>query len=312
MSNRLKEREAASRETVSRAALRVTNEGSGQTRSRRVRVDDVELHCEIAGEGEPLLLVHGLGSCTEDWTPQIERFRQDYRVIAFDLRGHGRSSKPREGYSIPRFARDTALLLEALDTGPVHVVGISLGGMVAFQLAVDAPELVKSMTIVNSGPLVPAQTFKQRLPLYVRLLYIRTLGLRRMAKMIAKRLFPEPGQADLRNQFIERLAANDKRCYVASLRAIFAGWGVAERLGDIRCPVLFLAADQDYTPVELKQTFVDRMPDARMVVIPDSRHALPMEKPREFNRALADFLDPLTARGHGASFNTRNSIGETL
>jgi pimeloyl-ACP methyl ester carboxylesterase len=287
--DRLKDREAASEGAV-RKGRDVSGRGSPPVESRRVRVDDVELYCEIAGEGEPLLLLHGLGSCTADWAPQIERFRQDYRVIAFDLRGHGRSSKPREGYSIPRFAKDTAILLDALGAGPVHVVGLSLGGMVAFQLAVDAPERVKSLTIVNSGPMVPAATFKQRIPLYVRLLSIRTLGLRRMGKMIAKRLFPEPGHADLRNQFIERLAANDKRCYLASLRAIFAGWGVAEHLGDIRCPVFFVAADQDYTPVELKQSFVARIPDARMVVIPDSRHALPLEKPDEFNRALADFL----------------------
>lgn len=247
-----------------------------------------------------MLLIHGLGSCGADWGPQIEHFRQGYRVMTFDLRGHGRSSKPREGYSIERFARDTAALLDALETGPVHVAGISLGGMVAFQLAVDAPQRVKSMTVVNSGPEVPARTFKQRLPLYVRLFYIHTLGLRRMAEKIAKRLFPVPGQAELRRRFIERLAGNEKRCYVASLRAIFAGWGVTERLADVRCPVLFIAADQDYTPVELKRSYVDRLPNAGMVVIPDSRHALPMEKPREFNRALADFLTPLAARADGA------------
>jgi 3-oxoadipate enol-lactonase len=278
----------------------VTGKSFAPIESRRVHVDDVELYCEIVGHGEPLLFIHGLGSCNADWGPQIECFRQDYRVITFDLRGHGRSSRPYDGYSIERFAQDAIVLLDALETGPAHVVGISLGGMVAFQLAVDAPRLVKSLTIVNSGPVVPAQTLRQRMPLYVRLLYIRTLGLRRMAKMIAKRLFPEPGQAALRSSFIDRLAGNDKRCYVASLRAIFAGWGVADRLSDIRCPVLFIAADQDYTPVELKQAYVDRLPTARMVVIPDSRHALPMEKPPEFNRALADFLARLEGRADGA------------
>lgn len=296
-----KEREVASGEPAhGTEGVPVAGESPAPIESRRVRVDGVELYCEIAGEGEPLLLIHGLGSCGEDWGPQIEHFRQDYRVITFDLRGHGHSSKPHDGYSIERFAQDTAALLDALETGPVHVMGISLGGMVAFQLAVDAPKLVKSMTIVNSGPEVPARTFKQRIPLYVRLLYLHTLGLRKMAKMIAKRLFPEPGQGALRSGFIERIAGNEKRVYLASLRGIFAGWGVAGRLGDIRCPVLFITADQDYSPVELKQTYVDRLPNARMVVIPDSRHALPMEKPHEFNRALADFLAPLTGRADGA------------
>ena len=283
---------------------------SGRVASHRVRVDGIELHCEIAGEGQPVLLIHGLGSCTEDWAPQIAYFRQSHRVISIDLRGHGRSSKPRGAYSMERFAEDTTAALDELETGPVHVVGISLGGMVAFQLAVAAPHLVKSLTIVNSGPEVPARTFKQRLPLYIRLLFIYTLGLRKMAKMIAKKLFPEPDQADLRNGFIDRLTGNDKRCYVASLRAIFAGWGVADRLGDIGCPVLFIAADQDYTPVALKQVYVDRLPDARMVVIPNSRHALPMEKPDAFNRALADFLASLAGRAAGARSKQDARLGE--
>lgn len=268
----------------------MTTDGTAAPASRRIRVDDVELHVESVGEGEPLVLIHGLGACGLDWAPQTAFFCERYRVITIDLRGHGRSSRPRTGYSIERFAKDTAAVLQALETGPVHLVGISLGGMVTFQLAVDAPHLVRSMTIVNSGPAVPTLTFKQRLPLYIRLVYIRVLGLRRMAVAIAKRLFPAPDQAALRDTFVARLASNDKRCYVESLRAIFAGWGVADRLGAIACPVLALAADQDYTPVALKQAYVDRLPDARMVVIPDSRHAVPMEKPDAFNRALADFL----------------------
>jgi pimeloyl-ACP methyl ester carboxylesterase len=262
--------------------------------TRRVHLADADLHCEIAGSGETLLFIHGLGSCGEDWRPQVDHFRDRYLTIACDLRGHGKSSKPRGPYSIEGFASDVAALLRELRTGPAHVVGISLGGMVAFQLAVDAPELVRSLTIVNSGPAVPAATFKQRLPLYIRLVYARVLGLHGMAKMIAKRLFPKPGQEALQRAFIARLAANDTHCYLASLRAIFAGWGVADRLQGIRCPVLVLAADQDYTPVELKQAYVALLPDARLVVVPDSRHALPMEKPREFNEALTKFLAPLT------------------
>jgi pimeloyl-ACP methyl ester carboxylesterase len=210
--------------------------------------------------------------------------------MACDLRGHGRSSKPHGTYSIGGFARDVVAVLHELRAGPTHVVGISLGGMVAFQLAVDAPELVRSLVIVNSGPAVPAGTFKQRLPLYIRLVYARILGLRGMAGMIAKRLFPKPEQVELQRGFVERLAANDRHCYLASLRAIFAGWSVADRLREIGCPVLVLCSDQDYTPVALKEAYATRLSNAKVVVVPDSRHALPMERPREFNEALATFL----------------------
>jgi pimeloyl-ACP methyl ester carboxylesterase len=270
--------------------------GQLPSETRRVRVNDVDLYCEIVGAGEPLLFIHGLGSCADDWKPQIDEFRTRYRTIACDLRGHGRSSKPRAPYSIEQFARDVESLLRELEIEAAHVVGISLGGMVAFQLAVDAPERVRSLTIVNSGPAVPAATFKQRLPLYIRLVYAHVFGMRTMARAIATRLFPKPDQTSLQRAFIARLIANDKRCYLASLRAIFAGWSVAERLRDIGCPVLVLASDQDYTPVALKQAYATRLSNASVVVVADARHALPMEKPREFNEALETFLASLRSR----------------
>jgi 3-oxoadipate enol-lactonase len=257
-------------------------------------VGGIDLHYEIAGQGEPLLFIHGLGSCSQDWQLQRAHFSQYYRVITFDLRSHGLSTKPPGPYSIALFASDTAGLLETLEITTTHMVGISLGGMIAFQLAVAEPKRVKSLVIVNSGPAVPADTFKQRLPLYQRLLIISLLGLRRMGKILAKRLFPKPEQEALRRTFVERLAANDKAAYLASLKAIF-GWSVTEHLGGIHCPALVISADEDYTPVALKEAYVAAMPNARLTVIPDSRHALPLEKPREFNEALEHFLRQLAS-----------------
>lgn len=252
-------------------------------------VRGIRLHYESAGRGEPLLLIHGLGSSTRDWESQVAAFSRDFRVITFDLRGHGRSDKPRGPYSIGLLAEDTLALLQALDIS-AHLVGLSLGGMVAFQVAVDAPERVRSLTIVNSGPRGPEPTFKQRLPLYIRLFIIRLLGMRRMGEALARRLFPKPEQAGLRRTFGERFAANDREAYIAALKAIFGGWSVAGRLGDIQCPTLALASDQDYTSVDLKRAYVAALPRAELVVVPDARHALPLEKPQEFNQALAAFL----------------------
>lgn len=271
---------------------------------RRVRVGDIEVHCEQHGSGEPLLLIHGLGSSGLDWQHQVEHFRTFRRVITIDLRGHGKSSKPRGAYSIELFARDVAAALRELGHDKLDVVGVSLGGMVAFQLAVDAPQLVQSLVIVNSGPYVPAATFKQRLPLYIRLFYIHVLGLPRMAGALAKRLFPSPGQEELQRIFVERVSANDKACYLASLKAIFGGWDLSARLPDIRCPTLVLAADQDYTPVALKEAYAARMPNARLVVIPDSHHAVFMEKPREFNAALEAFLAAGAARSSAGAVSS--------
>ncbi len=106
---------------------------------------------EVAGQGDPLVLIHGLGSSARDWQYQIDFFVPFYKVIAPDLRGYGRSDKPRGPYSVSLFARDIAELITSLSIAPCHLAGISLGGMVALQLAVDSPEIVRSLTLVNCG-----------------------------------------------------------------------------------------------------------------------------------------------------------------
>jgi pimeloyl-ACP methyl ester carboxylesterase len=248
-----------------------------------------QLHYEDYGRGEPLLLVHGLGSSTRDWEYQIPVLTQHYRVIALDVRGHGRSDKPRGAYRIADFADDVAALIQYLQLPPIHLVGISMGGMIGFQLGVDRPELLRSLTIVNSGPEVKARSPRDWLEIAKRWTLSRLLSLDTIAKALAKLLFPRPEQAELRRKVEERWPQNDKRAYLASLDAII-GWGVRERLGRITCPTLVITADRDYTPVERKREYVAEMPDARLLVIENSRHATPLDQPERFNSALLAFL----------------------
>src|SRR5437762_3199638 len=102
------------------------------------------LHYEEYGHGDPVLLLHGLGSSSLDWEYQVPELATRYRVIVPDARGHGRSDKPRGRYSITGFSADLIALIEHLNLKPVHVVGLSMGGMIGFQLAVDQPQLLKS------------------------------------------------------------------------------------------------------------------------------------------------------------------------
>jgi pimeloyl-ACP methyl ester carboxylesterase len=254
-----------------------------------IHVNGVDLYYETHGSGEPVLLVHGLGSSTEDWEPQIPDLSKQFEVIAFDVRGHGRSSKPKQRYSVKLFADDTAALIRALGIGPAHVVGISMGGMIAFQLAVDAPELLRSLVIVNSGPAMPIRTFSQRMMIWTRVAIVRIRGMRTMGKVLADKLLPKPEHAALRAAFIERWAANDPRAYLSALHGL-VNWGVMERLGDIACPVLVLSADQDYTPIPVKQAYTAMMKHAELVVVEDARHFMPIEQPVPFNAALLKFL----------------------
>jgi 3-oxoadipate enol-lactonase len=251
---------------------------------------DLGTYYEIRGSGDPLLLIHGLGSSTEDWEPQVAALEHRYTVVAYDVRGHGRTDKPAGRYSISQFAADAARLIAKLELGPVHVMGLSMGGMIAFQLAVDHPELVRSLIIVNSGPEMIPRTWREKLAIAQRRLIVRMMGMRKMGRVLAERLLPSPGQAALRATFEERWARNDKRAYMRALNAL-VGWSVLAELPSIACPVLVVSADQDYTPVAWKQAYTSRMPHAALVVIPQARHLLPIERPEPFNDAVIQFLE---------------------
>ncbi len=251
-----------------------------------------ELYYERAGSGPALLLIHGLGSRSSDWAPQIEAFAANHTVLAPDLRGHGRSPGVRGRFSLPAFADDMTAVLTDAGFADADVVGLSLGGAVAFQLAVSHPERVRSLTIVNSSPSFVAKTWREHLMVLQRLGVIRLMGMQRMGRVLAPRLFPD--HPALQAEFIAQYAQNNKQDYLATLKAL-VGWSVAGHLPHIVCPTLVVSADQDYTPVAAKQAYVDQMPNARLTVIENAHHAVTAERPEAFNSALSAFLFALPA-----------------
>jgi 3-oxoadipate enol-lactonase len=260
------------------------------------RVRDLDTYHESHGSGETVLLIHGLGSSTEDWAPQVEALRSRFTVVAYDVRGHGRSGKPRGAYSVRQFADDAAALIEQLRLGPVHVIGLSMGGMIGFQLAADRPDLVRSLVIVNSGPEMVLRRWRDRVGIMQRRMIVRMMGMRAWGRVLSERLLPKPEHAALRAAFVERWARNDKGAYLRALSAL-VGWTVTDRLPGIVCPVLVVSADQDYTPIAWKEQYTALMPRARLAVIADSRHMMPIERPAEFHGVLLPFLAEQAAVG---------------
>ena len=255
----------------------------------KIQSNGINLYYEIHGEGQPLLFIHGLGSSVRDWEFQVTEFSKSYKVITFDLRGHGQSDKPAGPYSMAMFAADVTGLLRGLGIDRAHVVGLSLGGGVAFQLAVDSPSMLKSLTIVNSTPELLVHSFKDQLMVWQRIAIVKLLGMKKMGEVLSKRLFIKPEQEDIRQTFVTRWAENDQRAYLHAMRAL-VGWSVSARIGSISCPTLIIAADQDYSPISDKEEYTARIPGAQLVIIPDSRHATPVEHPEEFNLVLKKFL----------------------
>lgn len=259
-----------------------------------ITLGDLSVYYEKHGQGEPVLLIHGLGSSTEDWEPQVEALARDFTVVTYDVRGHGKTAKPAGAYSVPQFAADAARLLEHLALGPLQVMGLSMGGMIAFQLAADRPDLVRSLIIVNSGPEMILRSWKEKLAIYQRTVIVRLLGMSKMGEVLAGRLLPDPRHAALRRTFVERWGRNDPGAYLRALAAL-VGWSVMAKLPQITCPVLVVAADQDYTPVAWKRDYTSKMPRASLAVIPDARHMMPVETPAPFHAVIIPFL-----KGEGA------------
>ena len=251
--------------------------------------EELDFHYEMRGDGIPLVFIHGLGSSTLDWEYQAEFFSKHYQTLCIDLRGHGKSGKPPGPYSVAQFAADTANLMQYLKLPPAHIAGLSMGGMIAFQLALDAPQHVRSISIINSGPELVLRTFQERMAFFQRRLIIRCMGMRYMAQLLAKMLLPEPHQSSQQKTLGERWGKNDKKAYLASLDAII-GWSVANRISDIKCPTLVVAADKDYTPVSFKEAYVAKISQAQLSVIHNSRHLSPLDQPEQLNEALLKFL----------------------
>jgi 3-oxoadipate enol-lactonase len=247
-----------------------------------IAVDAIELYYEITGTSGPwLVLLHGLGSSVRDWEHQAA-LAGSHRVLALDLRGHGRSSRVAPT-SIRELAADVAKLLRALGIESVYVAGISMGSAVALQLAADAPELVAGAIAINGGlegPVAPEHVavVEERVGL------VETLGMRGIGEMLAPRLLPDPAQ---RAAFVERWAANDATCYLASLRTLI-GWSVRDRAP--RCPCAMITGDRDYSPVALKQRYVDELAAGELIVIPDSGHMTTHDQPVLLTRAISELV----------------------
>jgi pimeloyl-ACP methyl ester carboxylesterase len=254
-----------------------------------LQTNDIITYYEVTGKGEPLVFIHGLGSSSEDWKFQIDYFSKYYNVLVYDIRGHGKSQKPIQKYSIEQFAKDCYELILQLGFSTIHVVGFSLGGTIAFQLAVMHLNIIKSLTIVNSLPEVRIKDYGIIFKIKLRLLLVRVFGLYITSLILSKQLFSGRNNAQIRREFIRKWHKNDKKAYLASVKSLI-GWSVKPYLNLINVPTLIISSEFDYTSVESKKEIVRMLPKAQLIIVKNSRHALPVENPIEFNKILMNNL----------------------
>jgi pimeloyl-ACP methyl ester carboxylesterase len=252
----------------------------------------MQLHVEEHGDGEPLLLIQGLGQGMWAWREQVPILAQRFRVIAYDTRGTGRSPEPEEPYFIPDLADDAA---EILGGRAAHVVALSMGGYVALTLALVRPELVRSLVLIATGAGGPDRVPR---PDNVRRVFTDAVGLphEQYGRVTMPYTFA-PGWASENPERFERVLAarvehpTSYETIDAHVRACYRFYGEGIEVERIRTPALVIHGDQDLiVPVENGRMLARRLPSARYVELPGRGHNLPLEDPETINRLVFEFL----------------------
>ena len=249
---------------------------------------------ETHGAGFPLLLINGLGGDHLEWLYQIPFFKPHYKVIAFDNFGSGKSDVPPGPYTTGRMADDAARLLETLNVQRAHVLGVSLGGMIAQEVALRHPDRVDRLVLgctARRGSRPSARRLR-RSP------RSRT-GDRRSGgrpAAILPFLYTDTyinEQSKEIDAFIRRRTENRTAPagYIAQMSAAMTH-DAAARLGEIRARTLVIAGDADLLVPPVNSVLIaERIPDARLVILPGAPHRLFAENADAFNREVLDFLE---------------------
>lgn len=252
--------------------------------TRLVR-DGVALDYEEAGQGDPpLVLVHGLSCHRGFWDGQVEHFSRDHRVLAMDLRGHGGSDAPEQRYTMRALAEDVGWICTQLEIRRPVVVGHSLGGLVALELAAISAEQVGAVVLVDSV-LLPG---REREP-FVRELVaaLRSAGGEGALREYYATFFAPLDDLERRAWVLEEIGKTPLHVTSSILEESIASWDDAEALARCEAPLLYLDASTPNADLALAARLHPRLVLGRTV---GSGHFSPLEVPAQINAMLERFL----------------------
>jgi pimeloyl-ACP methyl ester carboxylesterase len=243
----------------------------------------VALRYEDRGRGPTILLNHGYGATSQMWAGQVENLQSDYRVITWDLRGHGQSDSPEAlaDYSRSAAVDDMQAILDACQLERAVIGGLSLGGYLSLAFHLAHPERVRALMLFDTGPGYKNPKARDAW----------NRGAERMAREFeAHGLAALAGGAEVRIS-THRSAEGLARAARGTLTQFDSQ--VAESLGEIRVPTLVLAGERDEPFLAATDYMAAKIPNATKVLIPDAGHAANIEQPQAFNQAVRSFLSTL-------------------
>ena len=239
---------------------------------------------------ETVVLIHAVGYDLTYWDRQIEALREEYNVVAFDLPGHGASPGAPENGSFDHAATIVAELIEETSPRPVHLVGISFGGMIAQCTTLARPDLVRSLTLIGTASHFPEEVQKG---MRARAQTVRAGGMAAVVQSSLERWFTSETRMqrpDIIDRVTKTLLADDPATH-AAIWDVIATLDIHGRLSEIQCPTLILVGERDpSTPPSIARELSEAIRGAKVTVIPDASHIVTAEKPTAVNDALKAFL----------------------
>jgi pimeloyl-ACP methyl ester carboxylesterase len=261
----------------------------------RLQVDGASIHYEESGAGpEAIVFAHGLLWDGRMFEAQVAALSRRYRCVTFDFRGQGGSEVTAGGYDMDTLAADAAALIGALGLAPCHFAGLSMGGFVGMRLAIEHPELLRSLILIETTAEPEAPRNRRK---YAMLNFVaRRFGLglvagQVMQVMFGRKFLRDPARAAARQEYRRRLLANDRTGITRAVAAVIDREGVAGRLDRIALPTLVIVGDQDVgTPPALAERLHAGIAGSRLQVIAGAGHSSVLEEPEAVTAAIAGFL----------------------
>jgi pimeloyl-ACP methyl ester carboxylesterase len=243
--------------------------------------DGVAINFEVEGRGRHVTLLHGVGSHLQAWDDVVAALRDEFTLLRYDLRGHGRSGKPPGPYDLDDYVADLAALLDAQSVDRTTLVGFSFGGMIAPAFTVRHPERVRALGIVSAAA---GRTPEQRAAVVKRADELGRGGARMTVDAAIERWFTPECRArnpEIVERQIQRVLGNDPVGYAAAYR-VFAESDPIGDLGRIRCPTLVMTGEHDAgsTPA-MARAIHERIAGSRLVILSRYRHSLLIEATAE-------------------------------
>jgi pimeloyl-ACP methyl ester carboxylesterase len=261
-------------------------------------VQDMEIYYDVQGAGFPLVLIRGLGSNADHWYAQTPALSSHFSVVSFDNRGIGRSQKTDGPYTISMMAEDTVALMDAIGISRAHVLGLSMGGMIAQRVALAYPQKVGGLVLActHCGGDHAVRPPEEIAKIFVE--YILT-GSQEAAQRAARCIFTEETLKN-RPEVIQQYQEVSQR-FPPESAAVIAQWKAVQghntwtELPNIKSPTLVLSGSEDIlVPPENATTLAERIPDARLKVIEGGGHQFLVEQADACNKEVLDFLGSLT------------------